>query len=112
MAAFAYSAINAQGFLSDGEIHAPTVDVAREQLRIRGLLAEKLEELPSAGQDGARTTFKKIKPKSLQIFSRQFATMIEAGLSARAALGNPPETRGEKDLCGHIPQPRADVTRG
>ena len=45
MAAFAYSAINAQGFLSDGEIHAPSVDVAREQLRIRGLLAEKLEGL-------------------------------------------------------------------
>ena len=50
-----------------------------------GLLAEKLEELPSAGTDGARTTFKKIKPKSLQIFSRQFATMIEAGLSVVAA---------------------------
>ena len=42
MAAYAYTAINAQGFLSDGEIHAPTVDAAREQLRIRGLLPEKL----------------------------------------------------------------------
>src|SRR5437588_403445 len=86
MAAFAYTAINAQGFLADGEIHAPTLDAAREQLRIRGLLAEKLEELPSAGEDGVRTAFKKIKPKSLQIFSRQFATMIEAGLSVVAAL--------------------------
>ena len=55
MAAFAYSAINAQGFLSDGEIHAPTLDAAREQLRIRGLLAEKLDELPSAGEDGVKT---------------------------------------------------------
>src|SRR6059058_5395500 len=86
MAAFAYTAINAQGFLADGEIHAPTLDAAREQLRIRGLLAERLEELPSAGEDGVRTTFKKIKPKSLQVFSRQFATMIEAGLSVVTAL--------------------------
>src|SRR2546422_6969001 len=86
MAASAYPAINAQGFLADGEIHAPTADAAREQLRIRGLLAETLDELPSAGEDGVRTTFKKIKSKSLQIFSRQFATMIEAGLSVVTAL--------------------------
>ena len=112
MAAFAYSAINAQGFLSDGEIHAPTVDVAREQLRIRGLLAEKLEELPSAGQDGARTTFKKIKPKSLQIFSRQFATMIEAGLSVVAALVILEEQTDDKYLSVIIAELRADVEGG
>src|SRR5947209_20558508 len=86
MAAFAYRAINVEGVLATGEIHAPTAEAAREQLRIRGLLAERLDELPSAGEDGVRTAFKKIKPKSLQIFSRQFATMIEAGLSVVAAL--------------------------
>jgi type IV pilus assembly protein PilC len=112
MAAYAYSAINAQGFLSDGEIHAPTADVAREQLRIRGLLAEKLEELPSAGEDGARTTFKKIKPKSLQIFSRQFATMIEAGLSVVAALVILEEQTDDKYLAQIIGELRADVEGG
>ncbi|MDX6453034.1 MAG: type pilus assembly protein PilC [Gaiellaceae bacterium] len=112
MAAYAYSAINAQGFLSDGEIHAPTLDVAREQLRIRGLLAERLEELPSAGEDGARTTFKKIKPKSLQIFSRQFATMIEAGLSVVAALVILEEQTDDKYLAQIIGELRADVEGG
>jgi type IV pilus assembly protein PilC len=112
MAAYAYSAINAQGFLSDGEIHAPTLDVAREQLRIRGLLAEKLEELPSAGEDGARTAFKKIKPKSLQIFSRQFATMIEAGLSVVAALVILEEQTDDKYLAQIIAELRADVEGG
>jgi hypothetical protein len=29
MAAYAYTAINAEGFLSDGEIHAPSIDMAR-----------------------------------------------------------------------------------
>jgi type IV pilus assembly protein PilC len=112
MAAFAYSAINAQGFLADGEIHAPTVDAAREQLRIRGLLAEKLEELPSAGEDGVRTAFKKIKPKSLQIFSRQFATMIEAGLSVVAALVILEEQTDDKYLAQIIQELRADVEGG
>ena len=112
MAAYAYSAINAQGFLSDGEIHAPTLDVAREQLRIRGLLAESIEELPSAGEDGARTTFKKIKPKSLQIFSRQFATMIEAGLSVVAALVILEQQTDDKYLAQIIGELRGDVEGG
>ena len=48
MAAFAYSAINAQGLVLTGEIHAPDPAAAREQLRIRGLLAKKLDELPAS----------------------------------------------------------------
>ena len=86
MAAYAYSAINSVGVESLGEVHAPDPSSAREQLRVRGLLATRLDELPSAGEESARTAFKKIKPKSLQIFSRQFATMIEAGLNVVSAL--------------------------
>src|SRR3954453_20543714 len=112
MAAFAYTAINADGFASDGEIHAPTLDAAREALRIRGLLAEKLQELPSAGQDGMKTVFKAIKPKSLQIFSRQFATMIEAGLNVVAALVILEEQTDDKYLAVVIRELRADVEGG
>jgi type IV pilus assembly protein PilC len=112
MAAFAYTAINAQGFASEGEIHAPTLDAAREQLRIRGLLAEKLHELPSAGQEGMKTAFKKIKPKSLQVFSRQFATMIESGLSVVAALVILEEQTDDKYLQVIIRELRADVEGG
>src|SRR3954470_6497450 len=112
MAAFAYSAINAQGFLSDGEIHAPTLDAAREQLRMRGLLAERLDELPSVGQDSVKTMFKAVKPKSLQVFSRQFATMIEAGLSVVAALVILEEQTDDKYLQMVIHELRADVEGG
>src|SRR5919201_1621895 len=69
-----------------GELHAPDLPGARAQLRIRGLLANRLEELPSAGDITARNGFKKVKPKTLQIFSRQFATMIEAGLNVVQSL--------------------------
>ncbi len=112
MAAFTYTAINAQGFLSDGEVHAPTIDAAREQLRIRGLLAEKLAELPSSGEDSAKNVFKKIKPKSLQIFSRQFATMIDAGLSVVAALVILEEQTEDQYLTVVIRELRADVEGG
>src|ERR687896_2276011 len=112
MAAFAYSAINAEGFELTGEIHAPDPDAAREQLRMRGLLAQYLHELPAEGEESARTVFKKIKPKSLQIFSRQFATMIDAGLSVVSALVILEEQTEDKYLATIIAELRADVEGG
>ena len=112
MAAYTYSAINAEGLELAGEIHAPDLDAAREQLRVRGLLAEFLEELPASGEEGARTVFKKIKPKSLQIFSRQFATMIEAGLNVVSALVILEEQTDDPYFALVIGELRADVEGG
>src|SRR5438552_18970246 len=112
MAAYAYSAINAQGLEASGEINAPDPNAAREQLRIRGLLASRLEELPASGEDGVRTVFKALKPKSLQIFSRQFATMVEAGLNL---LGPPvilAEQTDDKYLAAVLRELRPDVEGG
>ena len=50
MAAYAYSAINSVGVESLGEVHAPDPSSAREQLRVRGLLATKLERHDNQGE--------------------------------------------------------------
>jgi type IV pilus assembly protein PilC len=88
MPSFAYSAINAEGAELSGEIQASDLADAREALRGNGLLAEWIRELTSSddAQSGSVLGRKKVKPKSLQIFSRQFATMIEAGLSVVQSL--------------------------
>jgi type IV pilus assembly protein PilC len=112
MAAFSYSAINSVGLESVGEVHAPDPSAAREQLRVRGLLATHLHELPASGEQTARTTFKKIKPKSLQIFSRQFATMVEAGLNIVSALVILEQQTDDKYLAAVIRELRADVEGG
>src|SRR6266540_3653396 len=112
MASYAYTAINAKGLELKGEINAPDPPAAREQLRVRGLLAELLEELPSVGEDGIRTAMKAVKPKSLQIFSRQFATMIEAGLNIVAALVILEEQTEDAYLALVIRELRADVEGG
>jgi type IV pilus assembly protein PilC len=112
MAAFAYSAINAQGLELAGEIHAPDPAAAREQLRIRGLLAKDLDEVAASGEDGIRSVFKAVKPKSLQIFSRQFATMIEAGLNVVGALVILEEQTDDKYLSAVLSELRADVEGG
>jgi type IV pilus assembly protein PilC len=112
MAGFAYSAISIDGLETVGEIHAPDIETAREQLRIRGLLANNLREVSASGQDGMRTTFKKIKPRSMQIFSRQFATMIEAGLNIVASLVILEEQTDDAYLAEIIAELRADVEGG
>lgn len=90
MPSFAYSAINAQGDVSTGEMQATDLASARDALRGSGLLAQWIEERGAAVEKPASSGLlgraKKPKTRSLQIFSRQFATMIEAGLSVVSAL--------------------------
>ena len=112
MAAYSYSAINAHGLELTGELHAPDEAGAREQLRVRGLLAQYLKELPASGEEGARTAFKKVKPKTLQIFSRQFATMIEAGLNIVSALVILEQQTDDKYFATVVRELRADVEGG
>ncbi len=111
MASFAYSAINATGLELQGEIHAPDLTAAREALRVRGMLALDLKEQASSS-DGIAAVVKKVKPKALQIFSRQFATMIEAGLNVVTALVILEDQTEDKKLASVITEVRADVEGG
>ena len=112
MAAFTYDAINAQGLESSGVIHAPDTSTASELLQARGLLARSLSERAAAGEEGVRSRFKKVKPKALQIFARQLATMIEAGVSVVAALVTLEEQTDDAYLAETLAEVRADVESG
>ncbi len=112
MAAFTYSAINAQGLELEGEIRAPDLDGARDQLRSRGLLPRGLSETKSGRDNAVAAMFKQVKPRSLQIFSRQFATLIEAGVSIVASLVILEEQTDDKNLADIISEVRADVESG
>src|SRR3954451_23211094 len=111
MAAYTYDAINAQGFELSGEVHAPDLATAREQLRSRGLLPQRLVEKGASGE-GGRAAFKKVKPKSLQVFSRQLATMIDAGVSVVAALVTLEEQTDDKYLAEVLAEVRSEVEAG
>jgi len=114
MASYAYSAINAQGMETDGVISATDLPAAREQLRVRGLLAQTLSEVnESAGLGSTNISFGKVvKAKSLQIFSRQFATMIEAGLNVVGALVILEEQTNDAVLAQVVQSLRHDVEGG
>src|SRR5258706_14015085 len=115
MAAFAYAAINAQGLETEGVINAPDLSAAREALRVKGLLAQSIKE-QGGGENIANKSIsigaKKVKSKSLQIFSRQFATMIEAGLNVVGALVILEEQTDDQALGTVIFELRKDVEGG
>jgi type IV pilus assembly protein PilC len=114
VATYAYSAINAQGLELDGTLSAADHPSALELLRQRGLLAHRVDEVGGAdtGASASRGVMKKVKSKSLQIFSRQFATMIEAGLNVVAALLILEEQTDDKVLAQVVEQIREDVESG
>ncbi len=56
--------------------------------------------------------FKKVKPKALQVFARQFATMIGAGVSVVQALVTLEEQTDDKYLAEVIADVRSDVEGG
>ena len=115
MASFVYTAINARGLEVDGVIAANDLGSARDQLQRRGLLAEKISEVDtgeSLGEKRISIGGKRVKPKSLQIFSRQFATMIEAGLSVVQALVVLEDQTSDVQLAEVVTQLRYDVEAG
>jgi type IV pilus assembly protein PilC len=114
MTSFVYTAINARGLEVDGVIAANDLVSAREQLQRRGLLADKISEVDTGDSLGEKriTLGKRVKPKSLQIFSRQFATMIEAGLSVVQALVVLEDQTSDVTLAEVVTQLRYDVEAG
>ena len=119
MASYAYSAINAQGMELTGEITAPDPAGAREQLRLRGLLAQSLREVGGAESEGSARGSSlfgqrghKISAKALQVFSRQFATMIEAGLNVVGSLVILENQTDDQALAAVVKELREDVEGG
>ena len=110
MAAFTYSAINALGTESAGQVTAPDVNAARELLRQKGLRPIALSQVSTSPAGEQKR--KRVKTRSLQVFSRQFATMIDAGLNVVASLVILEQQTDDKALAAVIRDVRADVEGG
>jgi type IV pilus assembly protein PilC len=113
MATFAYTAINAEGLEFDGTLSAADAAAAAELLSQRGLLPDKLREIEGEPtQTETMGDLKGVKPKSLQIFSRQFATMIEAGMNVVTSLVILEQQTTDTNLVDVIGALREDVEGG
>jgi type IV pilus assembly protein PilC len=114
VAVYAYSAINDRGLELDGTLAAPDLAAALEQLRQKGLLPQKIGEVGEQASLATRQIrlFGGVRSKSLQVFSRQLATMIQAGLNVVGALAILEEQTGDRALAEIVARVREDVESG
>ncbi len=89
MAKFQYQAKNASGQLVQGELEAASQQEAIIRLRAQQLLPVRVVQFggarPAAGKSSSLFA-PRVKGKDLQIFTRQFATLINAGIPVVDAL--------------------------
>ncbi|MBM4132991.1 MAG: type II secretion system F family protein [Nitrospira sp.] len=78
MAVFTYVGRNAQGVTRKGEVTAKTKDEAAAQLRKQRIIASSLQEKTEGGRFGFGGGG--ITDRDVVVFTRQFGTMINAGL--------------------------------
>lgn len=110
MSTFAYKGLDARGAATSGEIESVNKMAAAAALRNRGLTVVDLNEVKSGWQQiqvGGR-----IKPKDLTVFSRQFATMVNSGLSMLRCLYVLEEQTPNQRLAKVVGQVREDVEAG
>jgi len=110
MTNFAYKALDARGAQAAGEIEGESKTAVAATLRNRGLTVLDLNEVKQglgSIQIGGR-----VKAKDLTVFSRQFATMVNSGLSMLRCLYVLEEQTPNKKLAKVIGEVRADVEAG
>jgi type IV pilus assembly protein PilC len=95
MAVFAYQGRSASG-LQKGQIEAPDRTSAVGELRKRAILVTQISE-KSGGKLAVRIG-SKVKDKEMAIFTRQFSTMIDAGLPLVHCLNILAEQSESKNL--------------
>jgi type IV pilus assembly protein PilC len=110
---YTYKVRNRQGSLLAGEIAADNRDLVLSRLREQGLIPLEVK-VKSQGmkREIKLLSRKKIKLKSLAVFSRQFATMINSGLPLLRALSILEQQTESKELARVIGVVRLDVEQG
>jgi type IV pilus assembly protein PilC len=110
MTTFAYKAIDQRGAQATGKIDGDTKAAVAATLRNQGFTVLDLNEVKQGW--GSIEIGGHIKSKDLTVFSRQFATMVNSGLSMLRCLYVLEEQTPNKQLAKVVGAIRADVEAG
>ncbi|MGQ9671438.1 type II secretion system F family protein [Desulfosoma sp.] len=80
MPEFIYKGVNRKGQKVQGEIEADNLTIARQLLERQGFSLKTLKPKPKDLLEYIPALQEKVKEKDLVLFTRQFSTMIDAGL--------------------------------
>lgn len=112
MATFTYEVITPEGKNKKGSIDANDRKSAMAQLKADGNSILVLNEASALSKDINISIGKKVKPRDLSVFCRQFTSIIKAGVSIIDALGMLGEQTANKSMKAAIYSVRDNVQRG
>ncbi len=116
MPIFMYEAKDANGNLKRDRIEAPNIKTATQKLQESRYavinIREKTDAAAQGGIASALSGLRKVDEQALTVFSRQFATMINAGLAMVRCLDILAEQTEDKKLQQTLVQIRRDVEGG
>ncbi|MBV9852593.1 MAG: type II secretion system F family protein [Armatimonadetes bacterium] len=112
MATFVYDALDAQGRSVKGKIEADNEQIVLAKLHEQRFHVVDLSEARGSLKARAAAKSQKVKLQSLVVFSRQFATMIDAGIAIIKCLDILEGQTKEESLKGVIAAVRKDVKGG
>jgi len=112
MASYGYEAINKMGKEIKGSIEAEGIEQARTKLKQQGMIVISLKEENFLTKDINITIGKKVTPRDLSVFCRQFVSMSRAGVSILDCLDLLREQTENQVLEKAIRQVHVDVQKG
>ena len=113
MATFAYSGRTRAGQTVTGERIAESVDAAVAALRREQIMVTQISPVRDAAKAApAKAKSKRVNPKNLAVFTRQFSVMIDAGLPLVQCLEILGTQEEDKNFSAVILATRSDVESG
>jgi type IV pilus assembly protein PilC len=112
---YAYKVRDKEGRLLQGELDADSTALVANKLRSMGYVPVNIERQETSALQKDLTIpglTDRVRQKDVAVFCRQFATMIDSGLSLIRALHILGEQTDSKVLAGIIDEVRQDVEKG
>lgn len=112
MADYAYEAIAADGKIMKSTIQADSEELARAQLKSKGLIVTNVSEQSVLSKDISISFDKKPGPRDMAVFCRQFVSMSRAGVSILECLNLLREQTENVVLARTIREVQSEVEKG
>jgi type IV pilus assembly protein PilC len=109
---YSYKVRDTRGKLSEGKVEAASEAAVADKLRSMGFVPLEVKQANVGMQREISFGKKRVKTKDLAVFSRQFATMIDAGLTLIRALNIMAEQAENPELRRILRGVKQDVESG
>ena len=112
MKSYSYVAIESDGKEKKGSVEADNVEKAEAKVRSMGLIPLEMKEQTRLREDIRSSKKKKVSPRDLSVFCRQFVSMLRAGVTIVDALDMLIQQTENKVLAQAISKTKREIGKG